>query len=137
MARPPRNELAVKSFADAVSKIHTQYKRQHGRSATTKDIELYGFGTLGMRVSEESIRKAFHGQVDPTTCNVELLFVLAAFFEVTPDDLGNFAAERARRILAFASPAGPDGGGDVLISPTAWNTDGARFSRQLSLLPAA
>lgn len=113
MARPPRNDVAIKSFSDAVTTLQKQYRRlHHGRSASTKDIELFGYGQLGMRVSEESIRKALTGQVDPTTCNIELLIVLAAFFEVTPDELGNFAAERVRRILAFASFSGPDDGGD-------------------------
>jgi hypothetical protein len=113
MARPPRNELAVKSLADAVKSLQLQHKRRRGgRAATSKDIELFGYRNLEMRVSDESIRKALTGQVDPTTCNVELLIVLAAFFEVSPDELGAFAAERVRRIVAFAASGGPDGGGD-------------------------
>ena len=111
MARPPRNELAVKSLADAVGVLQTQHKRQTGRPATSKDIELFGFGSLDMRVSEESIRKALTGQVDPTTCSIELLLVLASYFEVTTDELGGFASERVRRILAVAAdPAYPTGG---------------------------
>lgn len=57
MARPPRNELAVKSLADAVDALHTQYRLREGHNASTKDIELFGYGELNMRVSEESIRK--------------------------------------------------------------------------------
>jgi hypothetical protein len=113
MARPPRNELAVKSFTDAVKALHKQHAKRHGQPATAKDIELFAYRTMEMRVSDESVRKVFAGQVDPTTCNVELLISLAAFFEVSPDELGSFAGERVRRILAFASVSGPDGGGDL------------------------
>lgn len=112
MARPARNELAVKSFGTAVKALHTQHTKATARPATSKDIELFGWARCGMRVSDESIRKALAGNVDPMTCNVELLIVLAAFFEVSPDELGSFAAERVRKIVAFAATGGPDGGGD-------------------------
>lgn len=127
MARPSRNELAVKSFADAVSALHTQHKRQAGRAASPKDIELTGYARLGMRVSEESIRKALLGQVDPMQCNVELLIVLANFFEVSPDELGTFASERIRRIVAFATPVGPDGGGDMRSAQSRCTAPGSRW----------
>lgn len=137
MARPPRNEVAVKSLKDALTKLQTQYHRRTGRRATSKDIELFGYRHLEMRVSDESIRKALTGHVDPSTCNVELLLVLAGFFDVSPDELGKFAAEKVRRILAAAGVAGPDDGGGVQISPNAWKAEAPRIRRQLTLLTAA
>lgn len=110
MARPQRNEMATKQLASAVTRLHKH------KPATAKDIELWSYANLGMRVSEESVRKALRGAIDPMQCSAELLLALAAFFGVSPDELGHIAAERVRPFLAYATNYGPDGGGDLRIA---------------------
>lgn len=75
--------------------------------ATPKDIELWAYTRLGLRVGEESIRKALKGDVDPTQCAGELLLVLAAFYGVEPSALGHHAERRMQPFLTWAR-RGPD-----------------------------
>lgn len=102
--------MATKQLASSVSRLHKH------KPATAKDIELWSYANLGMRVSEESVRKALRGAIDPMQCSAELLLALAAFFGVSPDELGHIAAERVRPFLAYATEHGPDGGGGLRTS---------------------
>ena len=47
---------------------------------------------------EIQVRRAHHGEIDPTTCAYELLAGLAAFYGRDVDDLGPTAARRAEVI---------------------------------------
>lgn len=112
MARPPRNEVAVANFARHVARLA---KRQ---PTTAKDIELWAYANLGLRVSQESTRKALNGEIDPTQCAVELLLALLGYFGVEPSALGSAAEKRLRPVLAFA--ADPNGGGGQEVRSTIW-----------------
>lgn len=105
MARPPRNALAIEDFGRNMAKL------TRTNSATPKDIELWAYATQGLRVGQESIRKALHGEIDPTQCAVELLLVLAAYYGVEPRRLGKFAAERIRPVQALSGGTDPHDGG--------------------------
>lgn len=108
MARPPRNDLATKDLASRVQRLARR------RPSSAKDIELWAFAELGLRVGHESIRKALAGEIDPTQCNVELLMALAAYYEVEPAELGTHAERRLRPFLAFAARVSPPEGGPGL-----------------------
>lgn len=142
MARTPRNELAVKDFANAVAVITSTHP-----PATAKEIELWIYSNHNRHVSEESIRKALRGDIDPDGCNLELLVGIRAFFAVPAEQLGRFAANRIEANLAMAGATLPDGPhhrphdgsldgptttGEQDISPTIWET-----SKVIALRPAA
>lgn len=93
--------MAVTEFAARISRLS---KQQPGEP---KDIELWTYSHLGLRVGTESIRKALHGQVDPTQCAAELLMALTAYYGVTPAELGRFAEQRLQSVLAFAATMDP------------------------------
>lgn len=97
MARSRRNEVAIKQFAVAISRITKNHP-----DVTPKDIERWGWTRYDLTVAEESIRKALRGQIDPTQCAVELLLLIAGYFEVEPSGLGSIAEGRLRSVLAFA-----------------------------------
>ena len=122
MARPPRNQLAIKDLAKHMKPL----KRQ--KRATAKDLELHAFSTFGVRVNEESMRKALAGDIDPTACAVELLMALCSFYEVPPAELGHFAEQRLNATLTFArryaSDEGPGSGGGQEVHQSGWTDDG-------------
>ena len=101
MAKQPRNHLAMTDLGRALAKLHKK------NPATPKDIELWTYGNHGVRIGEETIRKAHKGQVDPTTCLLDLLIALMAFYEVQPAALGKFAEHRIKSVMSMA---GADGG---------------------------
>lgn len=103
MARHPRNDMAAKQ-------LHIHLKRlAKQRPASAKDIELETYAKSGVRIGQETIRKALAGEVDPNQCSVELLVAFTAFYAVTPDELGGFAARRLAGLstLIGAGPNGP------------------------------
>lgn len=115
MARHPRNEMAVAQFGVRVARLAKKHP------ATPKDIELWAYSHLGLRVGEESIRKALKGEVDPTQCAGELLMVLAAFYGVEPSALGHHAERRMQPFLTWAGKRGPDEPPQQGSGPTACN----------------
>jgi hypothetical protein len=102
MARHQRNEMAVAQLRARVARLAKKHP------ASPKDIELWAYLNLGLRVGEESIRKALKGDIDPTQCAVELLMVLSAFYEVEPSVLGHHAEARMKPFLTWAGKRGPD-----------------------------
>jgi len=111
MARPLRNDMAVKQLASAVARITKDHP-----TVTPKDIERWAWTNLDLAVSEESIRKALRGQIDPTQCAVELLMALAGYFGVNPSALGHIAEARLASILAYAGRQTPDDPGGLEVS---------------------
>lgn len=107
MARPPRNDLAVKDFARSIKRVSKAKP-----TATPKAIELWAYKEHGVHVAPESIRKALAGQVDPTACSIELLTTLAAFYGVEPADLGVYAGRRIASVMSLVGAGGtpPDQG---------------------------
>lgn len=105
MARPRRNEIASKELHKAVTKL----ARKRNPTAKPKDIELWAYAERGVRVSEESIRKAHLGEIDPTQCAVELLLVLRGFYDAGPGELGDTAERRMLAVAAFHTPSTPSG----------------------------
>ncbi len=106
MAKPPRNQLAMTDLGRSLAKLN---KKQ---PATPKDIELWAYRNHDVRIGEETIRKAHKGQVDPTTCLLDLLIALMAFYEVEPAALGKFAERRITSVMAMAGgESGPRGQG--------------------------
>lgn len=94
--------MAVSQFGTRISRL----AKKHPASA--KDIELWAYANLGLRVGHESIRKALNGDIDPAQCAVELLMALAGFYGVDPSELGHHAEARLQAVLAFAGRKGPD-----------------------------
>lgn len=82
------------------------------KPASAKEIERWALVHHGFELSEDTIRKAHRGEVDPHKCNVQLLVALMAFYECGPADLG-VAAERALLPLLSVLSGGPEGGGDL------------------------
>lgn len=123
MARPPRNELAAAELGKRTSELAAK----HPDRPNPKAIERWLIRNHDLDVSLESIRKAHAGLMDPTTCDADLLFGLMAFYGVSPDELGRFAAGRMGTILnmAGATASGPDSGGDLGIRPTGRKVDTA------------
>lgn len=83
------------------------------------------FRDFGYDVSEETIRKAHRGEVDPTQCGVELLLALCAFYEAEPAELGAVAARRIETAQALTEafsgpPSRPGGQGKP---STIWKTN--------------
>lgn len=113
--------MATNQLATRVSRLA---KRNPGGP---KDIELWAYANLDLRVGTESIRKALAGQVDPTQCAVELLLALAGYYGVGPEALGHFAEARLRPVIAFAGsmtpPDTPDG---QVIDASGWFGQTAR-----------
>lgn len=124
MARHPRNELAVKDFHKNLTKAVSMSTAD----PIPKRIELWIHSTSGHHVAEESIRRALRGEIDPTGCNAELILGLAGYFEVSPRDLGKFAAERVEQVMVLAGAAGvtpPDGPDEQVIRHSWWIADRA------------
>lgn len=108
----------------AVSQFGTRIGRLAKKTpASAKDIELWAYANLGLRVSDESIRKALNGDIDPTQCAVELLMAVAAFYDVEPQDLGHHAESRLQAVLTYAGRSGPDDSGGLGGVNRAWNGD--------------
>ena len=102
MARTPRNEIATKEFHKALTKLARRKGVQY------KDVELWAYAERNVRVSDEMVRRAHVGDVDPTGCAVELLLVLRDYYDAGPGDLGEFAQRKMDAVLAFAGPkSGP------------------------------
>ncbi|HET7329140.1 MAG TPA: hypothetical protein VFJ14_17855 [Nocardioidaceae bacterium] len=110
----------MKDFANHMKAV----KAHADLTATPKDIELWLFRDHNLRISEETIRKALRGDIDPTTCSVDLLVGLVAYFGVSPAGLGRFAEHRIATVLALASTTpdsdGPDSPSDQVESSTKW-----------------
>ena len=103
----------------AVAQLRTRVARLAKKHpASPKDIELWAYLNLGLRVGEESIRKALKGDVDPTQCAAELLVALAGFFGVEAAALGHHAEARIKPFLAWAGRHGPDSGPGQEIRPS-------------------
>lgn len=117
MARPPRNEIATKEFHKALGGLK---KRRPPRSAD--EVRLWGYKEFDILVSDETIRRAFVGEVDPTQCQVELLFLLKAWFEADITELGTYAEQRMRAVLKFG---GEDPTPDLRIRQSPWTKGGA------------
>lgn len=110
--------MAVSQMAGRVARLAKK------NPATAKDIELWAYKNLGLRVGSESVRKALHGSIDPTQCAVELLMALTGFYGVEPEALGHIAADRLHSVLAYASTqAPPDGPGGQEMPPTIWKNN--------------
>lgn len=117
MARPQRNELAVQEFALKLSKI----RKAQNDSSKAKDIELWLFANHEARISEESIRKALAGQIDPSACDIALLVGLASYYGVKPSDLGVAAEKRINAVMSMAGHSGGPEGGPTQGTPSnAW-----------------
>lgn len=89
MARTPKNHEAAAELGARLSDL----KQQHA-DPTPKDIELWIYREFGVRVGEESIRKAHKGLADPHSCDPELLAGVAHYYGVKPVDLTPATRER-------------------------------------------
>lgn len=132
MANTPRNPLAVKDFARSMKVVA---KRKP--NATPKDIELWAHSTYGVRLGEETLRKAQRGDVDPTAVKAEVLVALAAYYEVDPEALGRFASERIAtlRTLVGVGAQGPDTPGGLGNARSTWNERDAEVLKIRPALP--
>lgn len=128
MARPRKNELATKDFARAVARLARK------RPSSARSIERWAYAEHRLELSDVTIQKALSGQMDPTACAIEVLVVLAAFYDVEPKALGSYAGERLIAHLSLArSIHGPDDGGSTEAFPQSSCT---RWAQVLSF-PAA
>lgn len=98
MPRPAKNHEAAADLADRLQ----QLRADHGEPPY-KHIELWIYDAFGEHVSDESIRKAHTGEVDPSACDPELIFGLAAFYDVEVTELGPYAARRQLTLLTMTS----------------------------------
>lgn len=99
MARPPKNHEAAAEFGTRLQAIHAE----HG-TPTPKQIELWIWDAFDTHISDETIRKAHKGAVDPNACDPELILGLAAYYDIDVTDLGPHAARRTLTVLTMASP---------------------------------
>ena len=99
MARPPKNHEAAADLGTRLQAIHAE----HGKP-TPKQIELWIWDAFGAHISDETIRKAHKGAVDPNACDPELILGLAAYYDIEVIDLGPAAARRTMTVLTMASP---------------------------------
>lgn len=104
-----------------LGKRTTALWRRHDRSPFSTMSKAL-FRDYGYDVSEETIRKAHRGEVDPSTCGVELLLGLCAFYGVEPATLGSVAERRitTAQALAGAFSSPPSGPGGQEVPPTIW-----------------
>lgn len=100
MARTPKNHEAAAELGERL----TQLKQEHA-NPTPKDIELWVYGEFGVRLGEESIRKAHKGLADPHSCDPELLAGIAHYYGVAPVDLTPAVAERFMSLTKIAGLA--------------------------------
>lgn len=98
MARSPKNHEAAAEFGQRLHALNVERDEP-----TSKDIELWIYDAFHTRVSQESIRKAHRGEVDPTACDLELITGLAAYYDVEVTDLGPHAARRTLTVMTMAS----------------------------------
>lgn len=115
MARTPKNELAATELGNRLRTL----QEAHQDRPTPKMIERWLLSTHGLEVSDESVRKAHAGQVDPTGCNLDLLVGLSAYYEVPPAELGRFTEMRVQTVLAMVGSA-PDRGPDLPGGKSGW-----------------
>jgi len=108
--------MAVTQLARHIGRLS---KKQPG---TPKDIELWAYAHLNLRVGIESIRKALNGDIDPSQCAMELLIALAGYYGVEPAALGHIAESRLSAVIAYAStaPTPPNGGPGQVIDASGW-----------------
>ena len=97
MARPAKDHDAA---ADLGRRL-TNASEATGKP-TPKDIELWIYKEYGVRISDESIRQAHRGTVDPNSCSLELLVGLAQFYGLHATDLGPVAARRLVSLVRMA-----------------------------------
>lgn len=97
MARPPKNHEAAAALGERLTELHDQHD-----SPTPKAIELWIHGRYGTHVSDESIRKAHRGEIDPNACSMELLAGVAAYYGVALPDLTPAVAQRVLTLIEMA-----------------------------------
>lgn len=95
MGRPPRNETAAREFGERLTALH-----QAAGKPSMRDIDK-ALIRLDLDLSEESLRKAHAGLIDPMKCDAELIAGLAAFYGVDLALLGEPAARRMGRLLTL------------------------------------
>ncbi len=102
MARAPRNEQAAAELGEHLAKLAKTNPHAH----TAKAIERWLYKERDIDYSVGTIRKAHHGEVDPTTAPVDLLAGLAAYYGVAADELGPVAEHRiaAARVVLLELP---------------------------------
>lgn len=106
MARPGKDEIATRQFHKAVQAL----VKKRNIHAKPVDIMLWAFAERGgTRVSDESIRKAHVGEVDPNQCAIELLLVMRDFYKAGPGELGEVAQRRIDTVMAYVTPPTPGG----------------------------
>lgn len=114
MARPKRNDIASKELHKAVLRL----MRQRHIKASAKDIELWAFANHGIKISDVTIQKVLNGEADPTAVALELLYVVRAFLDAGPGELGHHAQERLDVIDRLAQPPAPrEGTGHPFPAP--------------------
>jgi hypothetical protein len=95
MPRPKRNEAATTEFAKAIGSAELE--------ASAKDLELWAYKEHGVRVSDESLRKALLGQMDPTACAIEVLLILVGYFDLPDSRLGPVAGARLKAVRSLTA----------------------------------
>ena len=98
MARTPKNHEAAAELGERLTALWTASGKPK-----PKQIELWVAAAFSIHYSDESIRKAHAGDVDPLGCDPGLLAALAAFYEVEPAALGPATERRFRNLLTMAS----------------------------------
>lgn len=114
MAQTPRNPLAMQSLGRALTKL------AKSKPGGPKDIELWAFANHGFRINEDTLRKAFKGQVDPGKCNVEVLVALMAWYACEPADLGEAAAKALAPLFSVVGGR-PEQGPDQGVVSSRWS----------------
>lgn len=102
MARPPKDHDAA---ADLGRRL-TALNEANGKP-TPKAIERWLIRELGFEITDETIRQAHRGTVDPHTCQQELLFGLRRYYGVSAKDLGPIAARRMFTLIQTVEPETP------------------------------
>lgn len=130
MSRPPKNQIATKEFHRALNDLK---KRRPPRRPL--DVTLWGHKEFDVEITDETIRRALVGEVDPTGCQIELLFMLAQWFDATPEELGSHAAERMHKMQRLMGQNPPPG---LQVQHSRWsNEHGGQSLATVTLLRAA
>ena len=99
MARTPKNHEAAEELGQRLTALSDA-----NGDPKPKDIELWIWEAFRTSISAETIRKAHIGDVDPWGCQPELIYALAAFYDVDVKELGPNAARRTFVLRQMEAP---------------------------------
>lgn len=78
--------------------LHERFERKAKRTVSFERMAADLWADYHYRVSDETLRKMHGGEVDPHTCDAELLAVVALYYGVADEKVSPVAADRLKRL---------------------------------------